>query len=521
MIKTILLADDSITMQKVIRLTFASGGYELVTADNGAEAIKKAEDLRPHIIMVDAALPGKNGYEVCEAIKNNYRLKDTPVLLLAGTFNPLDENEAKRVKADDSIVKPFESKHLIEKVEHLFRKFPPVEREEGGQDSPAPASKENIWEEDDIIQAPEPSPISSMTPPPDTGTPEDDRPLSTSEIPGFETFDGRGYLNGNGENTSGQGAESDEQMPDMKTAEGDSEGVGGFDIEGFEINPFKSEPLREEPIFEEPKDSSDSWGVDEKDVSGFDDLEPENEIEAEEAAGEPTEDADENQAVAIDIEEQSSGYDDAICEDESEAGIDEPEEDVIVAEEEPSEEETAAIETEEENAESNEGIDEGESGAGVEETGVEETEEEITITEELPAEEEIAAAEAEEETSAIETEEETAESNEDIDEGESETGAEETEEEITIAEEGPAEEETAAAIDEKETAAIETSEEICEEPLSSEEAPDRADEDTIRALVRKASMDVIEEVVRDVVPGLIKKALEDEIERIKETLKTI
>jgi len=485
MIKTILLADDSITMQKVIRLTFASGGYELITADNGAEAIKKAEELRPHIIMVDAALPGKNGYEVCEAIKNNYQLKNTPVLLLAGTFNPLDENEARRVMADDSIVKPFESKHLIEKVEHLFRKFPPVEREEGGQDSPAPASKENIWGEDDVIQAPEPSQVSSMAPPPDTGTPEEGTPLSTNEIPGFETFDGHGYLNGAGSDdnagvTSGRGAEDAVYMPDMKTAEGDSEGVGGFDIEGFEINPFKSEPLREEPIFEEPKDNSDAWGVNETDVSGFDDLEPESEIEAEEAAGEQKEDADENPAVAIDIEEQSSGSGEAICEDESEAGRDEPEEDVIIAEEEPSEEETSAIATEEETAASNEDIREGESV-----DGDEETEEELIIAEEGPAEEKVAVAKAEEE---------------------------ETGEEIIISKEGPVEEETVA---------INAEGEICEEPLSSEESPDREDEDTIRALVRKASMDVIEEVVRDVVPELIKKALEEEIERIKEALRTI
>jgi CheY-like chemotaxis protein len=462
MIKTILLADDSITMQKVIRLTFASGGYELVTADNGAEAIKKAEDLRPHIIMVDAALPGKNGYEVCEAIKNNYQLKNIPVLLLAGTFNPLDENEARRVKADDSIVKPFESKHLIEKVEHLFRKFPPVEREEGAGDSPAAASKENIWEDDDIIEAPEPSSAVSMAPTPDRVTPEDNAPLSTNEIPGFETFDGRGYLNGgNDENTAGQGAEGAGQMPEMKTAEGDSEGVGGFDIEGFEINPFKSEPLREEPIFEEPEDSSDTWGVDETDVSGFDDLEPESEIEAEEATGEAKEDADKNQAAEVDIKEQSSGSDESVYEDEPVAGRDELEEDVIVAEEKPSEEETEEIESEEDIHEEKSGTDEHD-GAG-----------------------------------------------------------EDREKDIIIAEEGPEEEETATAGAEEESAVEETEEATCEKPLPSEESPDRDDEDTIRDLVRKASMDVIEEVVRDVVPELIKKALEEEIERIKESLKTI
>ena len=124
MAKKILLADDSITIQKVISITFASENYELIIVGDGESAIKRAKEARPDLIMADVAMPGKNGYEVCEAIKNDPALSSIPVLLLAGTFEPLDRPEAERVGADDSIVKPFESQQLLNKVAELLAKAP-------------------------------------------------------------------------------------------------------------------------------------------------------------------------------------------------------------------------------------------------------------------------------------------------------------------------------------------------------------------------------------------------------------
>ncbi len=122
MSKKILLADDSITIQKVISITFASEDYILTIVGDGDSAIVKARELRPDLIMADVAMPGKNGYEVCEIVKKDPVLRGTPVLLLAGTFEPLNKAEAERVGADDSIVKPFESQELIEKVRTLTAK---------------------------------------------------------------------------------------------------------------------------------------------------------------------------------------------------------------------------------------------------------------------------------------------------------------------------------------------------------------------------------------------------------------
>src|SRR3972149_797682 len=120
MSKKILLADDSVTTEKAISIPFASEDYELVTVSDGDEAVKKAKEIKPDLVMADVAMPGKNGYEVCEAIKNFPGLAHTPVILLAGTFEPLNDAEAARVKADDSIVKPFESQELLDKVSGLL-----------------------------------------------------------------------------------------------------------------------------------------------------------------------------------------------------------------------------------------------------------------------------------------------------------------------------------------------------------------------------------------------------------------
>ncbi len=120
MSKKLLLADDSITIQKVIGITFAKEDYELTVVDNGDAAFEKALEVRPDLILADVFMPGKNGYEVCAAVKQNPLLSGTPVLLLTGTFEPFDEDKARAVGADGWIAKPFESQALINRVEKLL-----------------------------------------------------------------------------------------------------------------------------------------------------------------------------------------------------------------------------------------------------------------------------------------------------------------------------------------------------------------------------------------------------------------
>jgi CheY-like chemotaxis protein len=118
--KTLLLADDSITIQRVVGITFANEDFEITTVDNGEDAVQKAKELKPHIILADVIMPKKNGYEVCQAIRSDPTLRATPVLLLAGTFEAFDENRARAVGANGHITKPFESQALIDKVNGLL-----------------------------------------------------------------------------------------------------------------------------------------------------------------------------------------------------------------------------------------------------------------------------------------------------------------------------------------------------------------------------------------------------------------
>ncbi len=118
--RKLLLADDSITIQKVVDLTFADEGVSVVCVDNGRAAIEWLEEFTPDIVLADVFMPQASGYEVCEYIKQSERLRHIPVMLLVGSFEPFDEGEARRVGANDTLTKPFQSiRRLIDKVGQL------------------------------------------------------------------------------------------------------------------------------------------------------------------------------------------------------------------------------------------------------------------------------------------------------------------------------------------------------------------------------------------------------------------
>ena len=118
--KTLLLADDSVVIQKLVGLSFANVDVELITADNGDSAIALARTHRPDAVIADVVMPGRSGYEVCEALQQDPDLCRTPVLLLTGTFEAFDEERARQVGAAGHITKPFEAQVLVERVTELF-----------------------------------------------------------------------------------------------------------------------------------------------------------------------------------------------------------------------------------------------------------------------------------------------------------------------------------------------------------------------------------------------------------------
>jgi len=122
--RRILLADDSVTIQKVIELTFLDEDYEVKAVSNGDEAIAALPQVNPDFVIADVHMPGANGYEVCRRSKE--LRPDMPVLLLVGTFEPFDEGQARAVGADSFLKKPFDSQELLQRVEDLIASRSPA-----------------------------------------------------------------------------------------------------------------------------------------------------------------------------------------------------------------------------------------------------------------------------------------------------------------------------------------------------------------------------------------------------------
>jgi CheY-like chemotaxis protein len=117
----LLIADDSVTVQKVVSLAFSDENIEIESALNGDAARDSIRVFKPDIALVDVELPGCNGYELCERIKNDPMFSAMPVILLVGTFEPFDEAEAHRVKCDGYLTKPFDTSELIQMVYSLAK----------------------------------------------------------------------------------------------------------------------------------------------------------------------------------------------------------------------------------------------------------------------------------------------------------------------------------------------------------------------------------------------------------------
>jgi len=118
--RTILLADDSPTIQRLVTNTFADADYEIISVSNGDAAIKKFEEIHPHVVLADIYMPGKNGYEVCAYVRQHRTVGDTPVVLLVGAFDAFDEDKAKQIGATANITKPFEPQALVALVESVM-----------------------------------------------------------------------------------------------------------------------------------------------------------------------------------------------------------------------------------------------------------------------------------------------------------------------------------------------------------------------------------------------------------------
>ena len=116
----LLLADDSVTIQRVIELTFADEDVQVLAVGDGQQAIDRVKTDRPDIVLADVGMPERDGYEVAAFIKGDPELAHIPVLLLTGAFEPVDEARARAVGCDGVLVKPFEPQMVISRVRDLL-----------------------------------------------------------------------------------------------------------------------------------------------------------------------------------------------------------------------------------------------------------------------------------------------------------------------------------------------------------------------------------------------------------------
>lgn len=114
MTTTLLAVDDSVTMRKVLELTFAGEGYRVVTVDSADAALAKLRSERPALVLADVTLEGTNGYTLCQKIKAES--PTTPVIVLSSRQQPYDSAKGSAARADDFIDKPFDTQQLIDKV---------------------------------------------------------------------------------------------------------------------------------------------------------------------------------------------------------------------------------------------------------------------------------------------------------------------------------------------------------------------------------------------------------------------
>jgi DNA-binding response OmpR family regulator len=138
--RTVLLADDSVTIRRVVELSFLETDIRVEAVATGREALERLDRTRPDLVLADVVMPEPTGYDICRAVKASPH--PVPVLLLAGTFEPFDHSRARDCGADGHLVKPFDSRTLVARVEALLSRERPVSRPI--PDVPEPSSEPAI-----------------------------------------------------------------------------------------------------------------------------------------------------------------------------------------------------------------------------------------------------------------------------------------------------------------------------------------------------------------------------------------
>ena len=146
--KKLILAEDSLTIRKVFELALSRSDIAITAVDSGEEAVRLAGEISPDMVVADLTLPGKNGYDVASELRAMEKTETIPVLILSGTLVPLDEERFRASGAKGVLFKPFDSRDLTEKVEHLLRESAAVAEPPRPQEAPA---GDEHWDFSDVL----------------------------------------------------------------------------------------------------------------------------------------------------------------------------------------------------------------------------------------------------------------------------------------------------------------------------------------------------------------------------------
>lgn len=112
----ILVVDSEVYIVHILEFSLTIEGYDVVTATDAEEALARAEEEHPDLVVLDAALPGVNGYELAQRLRQDERLAETPVIFLYGQKGDTDQRRGRQLGAHAHIPKPFSPQRLIEEI---------------------------------------------------------------------------------------------------------------------------------------------------------------------------------------------------------------------------------------------------------------------------------------------------------------------------------------------------------------------------------------------------------------------
>jgi two-component system, cell cycle response regulator len=119
--KKLLVADDSLTIQKVIRLALSNEGYEIQAISDGADALQQISVFRPDLILIDVSLPTRSAFEIKRELNTMEEFENTRFILMSSAFEKIDETQAAEVKFHGRLTKPFDPAHLRQVLQEVLK----------------------------------------------------------------------------------------------------------------------------------------------------------------------------------------------------------------------------------------------------------------------------------------------------------------------------------------------------------------------------------------------------------------